>query len=337
MVDLRFANMSGGGDEEEILDPDLPIIDAHHHLWDDHRPRYLFDELLADTRSGHNIRATVFMECGAMYRTDGPEAMRPVGEVEFVNGVAAVSASGNFGPARLCAGIVGHADLRLGEALGPVLDALERAGGGRFCGIRQMATHDKEVRVHPSPGLLLDARFRDGFAELQRRGYSFDAWLYHPQLPELVDLMEGHPEARVVLNHIGGRIGIGSYAPRQAEVCAAWARDMQALARYPNFHVKLGGLGMPLCGFGFEKRMDPVSSVELVEAWRPWFDACIEMFGVGRCMFESNFPVDRVSGSYRAVWNAFKRIAAGASAEEKAALFSKTAASIYRIGPTGLS
>jgi predicted TIM-barrel fold metal-dependent hydrolase len=322
-------------DQEEILEPDLPIVDPHHHLWEDARPRYLLDELLADIGSGHDVRATVFIECGAMYRADGPEALRPVGEVEFANGVAAMSASGCYGPARVCAGIVGHADLRLGEALEPVLDAMERAGGGRFRGIRQMATHDDQVRVHAFPGLLLDTRFRDGFARLQRRGHRFEAWLYHSQLPELIDLMEAFPEARVVLNHIGGRIGVGTYAAQQDAVKAAWSRDVRALARYPGLHVKLGGLGMPLCGFGFETRERPVSSAELAEAWRPWFETCIAAFGPDRCMFESNFPVDRVSCSYRTLWNAFKRIATGASVDEKAALFSDTAARFYDLAGTG--
>jgi len=319
------------GAGEDVLEPDLPIIDPHHHLWDDHRPRYLLDELLADTGGGHDIRATVFIECGAMYRADGPEAMRPVGEVEFANGIAAMAASGRYGPTRVCAAIVGHTDLRLGDTVDQVLDAMERAAGGRFRGIRQMATHDPEVRVHPSPGLFLDPRFRDGFARLQRRGLGFEAWLYHPQLPELLDLMEAFPEAKVVLNHIGGRIGIGSYRPRIDEVRAAWAHDIQALARYPNLHVKLGGLGMPLCGFGFEERGEPASSAELAEAWRPWFETCIAAFGTRRSMFESNFPVDAVSCSYRNVWNAFKRIASGASQDEKADLFSRTAGRFYGI------
>jgi predicted TIM-barrel fold metal-dependent hydrolase len=317
---------------EPVLEPDLPIIDPHHHLWDDARGRYLLDELMRDVNSGHNIRATVFIECSAMYRANGPEALKPVGEVEFVNGVAAMSASGAYGPARLCAGIIGFADLRLGEAVEPVLDAMAcSAGGGRFRGIRQQVTHDEQVRLHPAPGHLRDPRFREGFASLQRRGLSFEAWLYHSQLPDLIDLMEHHPDAKVALNHVGGRIGIGAYASRQDEVKATWRRDIKALARYPNMHVKLGGLGMPLCGFGFETRSQPYPSEGLAEAWRPWFEVCITAFGVERCMFESNFPVDRISSSYRNVWNAFKRIAAGASANEKKALFSGVAGRFYAI------
>ncbi len=316
---------------EDILEPDLPIIDAHHHLWDDARPRYLLDEYRADVNSGHNIRASVFVECAAMYRAGGPQALRSVGEVEFVNGIAAMSASGGFGPARLCAAIIGHADLRLGAEVEAVLDAMERAGGGRFRGIRQMATHDPELRTHPTPGFLRDPHFHDGFRRLQHRGHGFEAWLYHPQLSDLVALMEVFPEAHVVLNHIGGRIGIGRYVSRQDEVLRSWTDSIKALSRYPNLTVKLGGLGMPLCGFGFETRTTPVGSAELAQAWGPYFEICLEAFGAARCMFESNYPVDRVSCTYPAVWNAFKRIAAGFSAEDKTALFSGTAARVYRI------
>jgi len=319
--------------DEDIIDRALPIVDPHHHLWDDARGRYVLEDLLADVNSGHNIRATVFVECAAMYRADGEEAMRPVGEVEFVNGTAAMSASGGFGTSRLCAAIVGHADLRLGDSFEAVLTAMERAGGSRFRGIRQMTTHDSDVRQHAFPKLMRDPRFADGLARLQRRGLHFEAWLYHPQLPDLISVMETQPEARVVVNHIGGRIGVGRYVGRQDEVWQAWSRDIATLARYPNCYVKLGGLGMPLCGFGFETRDTPVGSSELADAWRPYFEHCIAAFGVQRCMFESNFPVDRVSCSYPAAWNAFKRIAAGSSANEKAALFGRTAADLYALPP----
>ncbi len=315
---------------EEVIDPDRRIIDPHHHLWLEDRPRYFLDELLADLNSGHKIEATVFIECRAMYRPDASAGFEPVGEVEFVNGIAAMSASGQFGPTKVCAGIVGYADLRLPELDG-VLDALERAGGGRFRGIRQMATHDPDVRLHPTPGLFLAPAFRRGFARLQQRGLRFEAWQYHPQLPELVDLMRENPDATIILSHIGGRIGVGRYRSRQDEVFAEWQRDLRALAAFPNANVKLGGLGMPLCGFGFEDRAEPVGSAELAQAWRPYFEFCIETFGVGRCMFESNFPVDRVSCSYRALWNAMKRIAQGASENEKQALFRGTAARVYAI------
>ena len=248
----------------------------------DTRGRYLLDELLRDVNSGHNVLATVFIECGAMYRTSGLEAMKAVGEVEFVNGVAAMSASGIYGRAHLCAGIIGFTDLRLGEAVEPVLEAMTRAAGDRFRCIRQLVTHDPAVRLHGPPGHLRDTDFHKGFARLQRHGLSFEVWLYHSQLPDLIDLMEHHPEAKVALNHIGGRVGVGAYASRQDEVKAAWTRDIKTLARYPNMHVKLGGLGMPLCGFGFETRQQPYPSEGLAQAWRPWFETCIAAFGVLR-------------------------------------------------------
>jgi len=315
---------------EDVIEPELPIIDPHHHLWDGPQPRYLFDDLLADLRSGgHDIRATVFVNCWAMLKQDGPEALRPVGEVEFVNGVAAMSASGKYGSTQICAGIVGDADLRLGASVERVLEALERAGGGRFRGIRHILARDPQVKLLSPPGVMADAKFREGFGRLQQLGYTFDAWMYHPQLPELISLMEAFPTAKVVLNHVGGRINVGTYAREPDSVRAAWLRDLAALTRYPNFHVKLGGLGMPFYAFGFEGR--DVGSKELAAAWRPLIEPCIELFGARHCMFESNFPVDKECCSYRNLWNAFKRLAAGASAEEKALLFHEVAHGFYRL------
>ena len=316
--------------QEDVIDPGLPIIDPHHHLWDGPQPRYLFDDLLGDlTTGGHDIRATVFVNCWAMLKKDGPEELRPVGETEFVNGVAAMSASGRYGATRVCAGIVADADLRLGAAVERVLQAHERAGGGRFRGIRHILAHDPQVKLLSPPGVMAQATFREGFAALQSMGYSFDAWMYHPQLPELVELMEAFPEARVVLNHVGGRLNVGSYATEQEAVRAAWLRDLTALARYPNFHVKLGGLGMPFYAFGFDSA-DPSSEV-LAAAWRPLIEPCIELFGPARCMFESNFPVDKETCSYRNLWNAFKRLASGASAESRALMFHDVAQAFYRL------
>jgi L-fuconolactonase len=315
---------------EPVLDPDLPIIDPHHHLWDGPQPRYLFDDLRADLDAGgHDIRATVFVNCWAMLKRDGPEELRPVGEVEFVNGVAAMSASGKYGPTRVCAGIVGDADLRLGSAVERVLEAEERAGGGRFRGIRHILAHDPQVKLLSPAHVMAQPKFREGFARLQALGYSFDAWMYHPQLPELIDLMEAFPQAQVVLNHVGGRLNVGTYAADQAAVRANWLRDLTALARYPNFHVKLGGLGMPFYAFGFGTP-DPDSAM-LAEAWRPLIEPCIELFGAARCMFESNFPVDKETCSYRNLWNAFKRLVASATREEKRLLFHDVAKRFYRL------
>jgi len=321
---------------EDVLEPERPICDPHHHLWDHPGRRYLLDELRADTGSGHNVVATVFVECMSMYRASGPPEMRPVGETEFVNGVAAMSASGGFGSTRVAGGIVSFADLALGERVGPVLDA-HLAVSPRFRGIRHAAGWEASDQVrnshtNPPPGLLGDARFRRGFAELAPRGLTFDAWLYHPQLPELTDLAKAFPDTTIILDHFGGPLGIGPYAGRRAEVFGVWKTAIRVLADCPNVVVKLGGLVMPLNGFGFHKREQPIGSVELAEATRDWYLHTIECFGVARCMFESNFPVDKASVSYRVLWNSFKRIAAGFSAAERAALFHDTAVRVYRLG-----
>jgi len=325
---------------EAILEPELPIVDPHHHLWDRRDWRYLLDDLLADTRSGHNIVATVFVQARAMHRATGPVELRPVGETEFVNGVAAMSASGIYGKTEHCAGIVGHADLALGSRVEPVLEAHIRAGGGRFRGIRHIAAWDGDATIRnpaysPPPGLLGDKAFREGFGVLGRLGLSFDAWLYHHQVDELTDLAHAFPATRIVLNHVGGPLGIGAYAGKRAEVFAGWAASIKALAACPNVYVKLGGLGMRIGGFGFDKQPEPPSSETLAAAWRPYIETCIAAFGPARGMFESNFPVDKGSYSYPVFWNACKLLAKGASKAEKADLFAGTAARFYRLAAIG--
>lgn len=322
---------------EAPLEPERPICDPHHHLWDYPHNRYLLDELLADLGSGHNVVSTVFMECASMYRAGGPPALGPVGETEFVNGVAAMSASGQYGAARVCASIVGFADLTLGPAVGAVLDA-HLAASPRFVGIRHASGFDPSDAVRnshtsPPPGLLADATFRAGFAELEPRGLTFDAWLYHPQIGELTALARAFPRQTIVLDHLGGPLGIGPYEGHRAEVFEHWRRAIAELARADNVFAKLGGLAMPINGFGFHKRERPPDSAELAEATRPYYEHAIACFGPERCMFESNFPVDRVSTGYGVLWNAFKRIAAGCSEAEKAALFHDTAARTYRVEP----
>jgi len=321
---------------EPIIDPARPICDPHHHLWDHPGSRYLLDELLADIGSGHNVVATVFVECASMYRNAGPDRLRPVGETEFVNGIAAMSASGGYGSARVCAGIVGFADLRLGAEVGAVLDRHLQASE-RFRGIRHAAGWDADERVRnshtePPPGLLLDTTFRAGFAELARRGLSFDAWLYHPQIPELTDLARAFPDTIIVFDHFGGPLGIGPYEGRREEIFVQWQRDVAELARCPNVFAKLGGLVMPVNGFGFHRRERPASSDEIVAATGRYYRHAIECFGPERCMFESNFPVDRQSVSYHVLWNAFKKLVADASEQEQQALFHDTATRAYRIG-----
>lgn len=321
-------------DQEAVLEAELPVVDAHHHLWDTPHPRYLFDEILADVSCGHNVRATVFVEAGSMWRRSGPSALQAVGEVEFANGVAAMSESGKYGDACINAAIVGHADLRAGAELEGTLEALIAAGNGRLRGIRHSAAHDPDVRMLAPAGMLRDPAFRAGFAMLQRKSLRFDLWLYHPQLGDAIELMRAFPEARVVLNHIGGRIGVGRFAPGRAGESAAdaqWRADLRELAAFPNFHVKLSGLGMALAGFQLHTGVTPPSSDQLVELWSPRLMPCIELFGADRCMFASNFPVDKASCSYTALWNAFKKMTAQASVDERAALFAGTAARFYSI------
>lgn len=325
---------------EEALEPDLAICDPHHHLWDlqtaRDTKRYLLDEILADVGTGHNVVSTVFIECGAMFKSDGPEVLRPVGETEFVNGIAAMSASGLYGKTRVAAGIIGTANLRLGDAVAAVLDAQIAAGGGRFRGIRLGASWDPDERVpnhrtQPGPGLLLRDDFRAGFAHLARRGLTFEAWCYHRQIPDVTALARAFPGTTIILNHFGGPLGIGPYAGKAQEVYAEWRASISDLATCPNVVVKLGGINMEVNGFGWHERPRPPGSHELMEATRHYYEFTIEKFGVDCCMFESNFPVDKASCSYTVLWNSFKRLTAGYSAADKAKLFHDTAARVYRL------
>jgi len=321
--------------EEDALEPGLRICDPHHHLWDFRGSRYLLDELLADTQA-HRIEQTVFVECGSMYRAAGPEPLRPVGETEFVQGIAAQSASGGYGAIRANAGIVGHANLLLGAAVDEVLEAHLAASPNRFRGIRHSAAwhpSDQIRRSHssPPPHMLADAKFREGFARLAPHGLSFDAWLFHTQIDELTDLARAFEGTSIVLDHVGGPLGIGPFEGRQAEVFPVWKRSISEIARCRNVVVKLGGLKMPICGFGWHERPRPPSSEELAETLGPYYLHCIEEFGPGRCMFESNFPVDKASCSYTVLWNSFKRLTRDFSESERACLFRDTALRVYRL------
>lgn len=320
---------------EDIIEPDLPICDPHHHLWDHEDNPYLLPQLLADTGSGHNVVSTVFVECSAMYRAEGADELKPVGETEFVNGVAAMTASGQYGDVRACAGIVSYTDLTLGAGAGVVLDEHMRLSD-RFRGIRHAAGWDADERVrnshtHPPQHLYLQEEFRAGFAELEKRNLSFDAWLYHPQISELTDLARAFPNVTIVFDHFGGPLGIGPYAGKAEEIFAQWCLDASELAKCDNVYAKLGGIVMPINGFGLHKRDLPPSSDEIVAATGHYHRKAIELFGPERCMFESNFPVDKQSCSYAVLWNAFKKIAADFSAADKAWLFHDTAAEAYRL------
>ena len=321
--------------EEEVLEPDLPIIDAHHHLWYDRaQGRYMAEELFADLASGHRVVATVFMQAGWVHRRSGPEAARPAGETEAVNAVAVLSATGAYGPARACAGIVGWADLRQPD-LDAVLDQHVAAGGARFRGIRQIAAEEASVAhtyaMPLIPGLLRDADFKRGLRRLGERGFSFDSWNFHTQLPDLLDAARAAPGTQIVIDHVGGPLGCGDWRSRHDEVLADWAKSMRALAECRNVHVKLGGLGMPVSGFDYHEAVSPPGSEQVARDWRPFIEPCIEWFGADRCLFESNFPVDKGMVGYRVLWNAFKRLTAGASSDEKRDLFHDTAQHVYRL------
>ncbi|QFT77759.1 amidohydrolase [Erythrobacter sp. THAF29] len=339
---------------EDILEPDLPIIDPHHHLWDLRpmvpmfpEPRhhfiealvdnayYTFDQLHAHLTSGHNIIATVFMECGAFYNAAYGEAKKVIGEVEFVNGVAAQSASGLYGDLRACAGIVGHADLSLGSGAGEVLDALI-AASHRFRGIRHQGAWDADPEVlgppfHAPEGLFREPSFREGFAELGKRDLTFDAWVLEPQLPDVIDLANAFPDQPICLDHCGTPLGVASYKGKLHERFDTWRHNIKELARCENVHIKLGGLAMAFCALPEEGPAAGSSSEHLAGLWRPYIETCLEAFGPQRAMFESNYPVDYWGADYPVLWNAFKRLTHGASADEKAALYAGNAARFYRI------
>lgn len=302
-------------EQEPIINPELPICDAHHHLWDRLGDRYLVEEFLRDTGGGHNIVSSVFVGCKTMYRTDGPPEMAPVGETEFIERTTAPMQTTKT---RVAAGIVGNADLRLGDAVAPVLEAHIAAGKGRFRGIRLGGNW----KVNP--------KWREGFKHLRKYGLSFDAF-NAGTLAEVAELARAFPDTTIILNHVGGVLGIGPFAPNRDELLPAWRRGIQELSTYPNAVVKFGGLGMATFGFGWAGRPNPPDSQEMAKAIAPYFMDCVESFGADRCIFESNFPPDRVSYSYTTLWNAFKRIVKDFSPDEQSALFYDNAVRVYRL------
>ena len=319
---------------EAILEPALPIIDPHHHLWEGRgQPPspYMLEELLGDIGSGHNIAATLYVECGSGYRPGGPEHLASVGETEFAKTAAERSSAAESSQTRICAGIVGFADLTRGAAVDEVLEAHLQVAPGRFRGIRNMSAWHEDAAVlsiASAPELLGDSRFRAEFARLPRYGLTFDAWLYHMQIPEITDLARAHPEVAIVLDHLGTPLDSGPYKGKRSEVFPLWKKNISELASCSNVNVKLGGMYMPMTGFDGSLQL---GSQELAAATRDYFLHTIDCFGPRRCMFESNFPVDRISCSYAVLWNSFKRIVADFTPEEKRALFHDTAARVYRL------
>ena len=320
---------------EPIIDPERVIIDPHHHFWHHDRYPYLLEHLWNDTDSGHRVEQTVFVQCGSAYRTTGREHLRPVGETEFVAKIAAASRQGNPGQA-VVSGIVSHADMTLGDQLEEVLVAHEEAGQGLFRGIRH------EAAVSPLPpeyklfgqapdGLYHEESFRRGVRRLGASGYVFDAWHYFNQNREFAAFARAVPDTTLVLDHFGSPLGIGAYAGKREEIFEQLNKDIAEIAKCPNVIAKLGGLAMTFNGFGWHTRERPASSDEFVQAQSRYYLHAIECFGPERCMFESNYPMDRRSLSYHVLWNGFKKMVSDFSEAEKDVMFAGTARSVYRL------
>lgn len=321
---------------EAALEPDRVIIDAHHHLWDRPGQRYLAEDYLDDMACGHRLVASVYVQCRSMLAIDRPAPFQAVGEVEFANGVAACSASGGLGTVRLCAAIVGGANLLLGEAVAPVLDEMQQRAGPRLRGIRNTTAWHADPRLVSNPrpppaGILLQPAFHRGLEQLQRRGLALDIWAYHTQLGEVFEVARAFPELVIVVDHLGGPLGAGPYAGQRETVFASWSASIRQLAQCDNVRLKLGGLGMKVAGFDHHTAPQPPGSAALAALWRPYLLQAIDCFGVERCMFESNFPVDKGMFGYGVLWNAFKRVVVDFSEVEKESLFSGTAREVYRI------
>ncbi|MGD9800139.1 MAG: amidohydrolase [Parvularculaceae bacterium] len=321
-----------GRSVEAALEPSLPIIDPHHHLWEQHQPPYFLDALKADVQSGHAVVATVCVESHFRYRQYGPAHLRPVGETEAVMALIAA----NEGSPRLCAGIVAHADLTLGAGVDEVIEAHRVVAGERLKGIRHSVSRDEHfpngIVIRPAPrGLLADARYRDGLKRLASCGLSYDAMLYHAQIPELTDTAAAISDLPIVLDHFGCILGVGPYEALKAESFDSWRRNLRDLAQRENVSIKLGGMGMIVCGARYHEYPAPPGSVALAADFAPYVETAIEAFGPSRCMFESNFPVDKAMYSYRTLWNAFKRLTARHTARERAYLFHDTAKAFYRL------
>ncbi|MFK7753138.1 MAG: amidohydrolase [Sedimentitalea sp.] len=315
--------------QEPILDPTREIVDPHHHLWvhGDNDAVYELDELARDTSAGHNVVQTMFIECRSYYDLAAPPHLQSVGETRQVTAMAQ-SAKG----AKI-AGIIAQADLRLPQ-LDDVLTAHIDAGQGLVRGIRHSGACDPEpdrlmIPGRGTPGLYHDADFRRGLARLGARGLTYDTWHYHHQNTDFIDLAKAVPDTALVLDHFGTPLGVGRFEGQREDIFDQWRRDMDALSQCPNVHAKLGGFNMPDNGWRWDRRALPPSSDEMVDSQGKWYNHMIGCFGPERCMFESNFPVDRVSISYAVLWNAFKKIAAPFDDPAKSNLFSQTARRVY--------
>jgi len=318
---------------EEVLEPELPIIDPHHHLWVRNGYTYLMPELASDLGSGHNIVATVYAECHSMYRADGPEEQRSLGETEFVRGQAAMSASGSFGATRACDVMFGNVDLTQGAAVESLLEQHLEASGGGFRGVRLSSGWHADPQISnvgDRAGLLVDSTVNEAISVVDRMGLSLDCWLYHTQLDEVAQLADAHPELPIILNHVGSPILGGPYRGKNDEVFAEWHAAILRVSERQNVYVKLGAMPIRMPSYEGDRTLPP-SSEEVATAWRPWMETCISAFGPARSMYESNFPVQKRWCSYQVCWNAFKRISAGSSASEKADLFVGAAARAYRM------
>jgi L-fuconolactonase len=341
MANMQPYRQLHSGREEPIIEPDLPIVDSAHHLFDRPALRYMFEDFLKDVNAGHRIVASVYVETLAFARKDGPEMLRPLGEVEFANGVAAMSASGAYGDCRVCAAIVSHADLRFGSSIGALLDRSIATAPERFRGIRQLTiehSSDEPFRYvtnRPQPGIMKTTKFHDGFREIAARNLVFEAAVFHQQLDDISALADAFPDTLIILNHLGQAVAMGMDAERRREVYSEWRKGLREVARRPNILCKIGGLGLPFWGFGFESRTDVLGYEELATAWTPYIHESIQSFGVDRCMMESNYPPDGRSCGFVPLWNALKHSVRSASGEEKTALFSGTAKRVYRLDLAG--
>ncbi len=331
------------GRNEAIIDPDLPIIDAHIHLWDMPNNRYMFDDYLQDAQGGHNVVASIYCESQRFIRDDGPEHLRPIGEIEYANGVAAMTATGHYGKCQVAAGIIGHANLTNGALIGELLDRCLESAPERFRGVRHVTLDYPDERpfkyimsYRPPAGLLDHPQFTHGLTELSKRGLTYDAAIYDPSLPKLTNMIDQHPDLTVILNHMGNVVRIDMSSQEKQQQFERWSGELKEIAKRPNVQCKIGGLGMPICGFGFEHRTDEIGYLELADAWQPFVETAIETFGPERCIFVSNFPPDGRSGGYIPTLNAYKHILRDYSDDEKRDIFGRNAARVYRLDIHGL-